>query len=300
LSKQILSTDVLLEKLVHQYTAMTTDPLFYRLFETSPETFFLLLGMSTESAREMAARYQYQAIEFKETSHRADGVFLPKEPDWPLYFLEVQFYYLPSVFADLMVKVFTYLKQNDPGQPFCGVVLFANRSLEPTELVPYRQMMDGGQIRRFYLDEMEELANAPLGLSILNLIHQTEHQATSTARELITRVKFEIGDEALRDDLIELIETVIIYKLPRLSREEIQAMLQIHDIRESRVYQEALKEGEVKGRKEGLEEGIEKGIAIANAIAKLAARNMTAEEIATNLKLDLNLVRQAMANTDRN
>jgi predicted transposase YdaD len=54
---------------------MTTDPIFYRLFETSPETFFLLLGMSVESAKEMAARYQYQAIEFKETSHRVDGVF---------------------------------------------------------------------------------------------------------------------------------------------------------------------------------------------------------------------------------
>jgi predicted transposase YdaD len=70
---------------------MITDPLFYRLFETSPETFFLLLGMSAESAKAMAARYQYQAIEFKETSHRVDGVFLPKEPGLPLYFLEVQF-----------------------------------------------------------------------------------------------------------------------------------------------------------------------------------------------------------------
>jgi predicted transposase/invertase (TIGR01784 family) len=280
-------------------TPMRTDPLFYRLFENSPETFFLLLGMSAESAREMAARYQYQAIEFKETSHRADGVFLPKEPDLPLYFLEVQFYYSPTVFADLMVKVFTYLKQNDPGQPFCGVVLFANRALEPTELVPYRHMMDGGQIRRFYLDEMEELANAPLGLSIVYLIRQTENKAPSVARELITRVKMEIGDEALQHDLIEFIETVIIYKLPRLSREEIQTMLQIHDIRESRVYQEALKEGEVKGRREGIEQGIEQGIAIANTIARLAAKNMTAEEIAINLKLDLDLVRKAIANADR-
>lgn len=39
--------------------------------------------------------------------------------------------------------------------------------------------------------------------------------------------------------LIELIETVMIYKLAGLSREEIQTMLQVHDIRETRVYQEA-------------------------------------------------------------
>ena len=30
---------------------MIPDPIFYRLFETSPETFFLLLGMSADSAR---------------------------------------------------------------------------------------------------------------------------------------------------------------------------------------------------------------------------------------------------------
>jgi predicted transposase YdaD len=53
-----------------------------------------------------------------------------------------------------------------------------------------------------------------------------------------------------------LIETVVIYKLPRLSREGIQTMLQVHDIRESRVYQEA--------KEEGLKEGVEKGIAFRN------------------------------------
>jgi predicted transposase YdaD len=67
---------------------MITDPIFYRLFETSPETFFLLLGMSADMAKETAARYEYKALEFKETSHRVDGVFLPREAGLPLYFLE--------------------------------------------------------------------------------------------------------------------------------------------------------------------------------------------------------------------
>jgi len=115
---------------------MITDPIFYRLFETSPETFFVLLGLSADAAKEMAGRYEYQAIEFKETAHRADGVFLPKEPGLPLYFLEVQFYRLPSVYADLLAKAYTYLKQHDSSQPFCGVVLFASRSLEPAGLRP--------------------------------------------------------------------------------------------------------------------------------------------------------------------
>jgi len=259
---------------------MTTDPLFYRLFETSPETFFLLLGISGDAAKEMAARYQYLAIEFKETSHRTDGVFLPKEPDLPLYFVEVQFYARASIFADLLAKVFTYLKQHNPAQDFCGVVLFASRSLEPADTTPVRALLASGQVRPFYLDEMPELANAPLGLSILYLIRREESEAPAVARELVARVKREIADVALRDDLLELIETVIIYKLAQFSREEIQAMLQVKDIRETRVYREAMEEGEQK--------------ATARHIANLAAKQMPVEEIASALEVEIEFVREVL------
>ena len=66
------------------------------------------------------------------------------------------------------------------------------------------------------------------------------------ARELVSRTRSEIEDEALRADLIEFIETIILYKVPRLTRAEIKTMLQLHDIRESRAYQEAMEEGEKK------------------------------------------------------
>ncbi len=259
---------------------MITDPLFYRLFETTPDTFFLLLGLSADEAKQMAARYQYQAIEFKETSHRADGVFLPKESGLPLYFLEVQFYPLSSVYADLLVKVYTYLKQQQPDQPFIAVVLFASRSLDPGEQAPYRPLLDAGLIRRFYLDEMPELANAPLSLSILYLIRQTENEAPAVARDLVARARTEIGDEALRADLIEFIETIIMYKVPRLTRQEIKTMLQLHDIRESRAYQEAMEEGEKKKA--------------ARAIVNLAAKKMPPEEIAAILEVEIDFVHQVL------
>jgi predicted transposase/invertase (TIGR01784 family) len=91
-----------------------------------------------------------------------------------------------------------------------------------------------------------------------------------------------------------LIETVVLYKLPRLSREEIQAMLQVHDIRETRVYQEAKEEG----LKEGIEKGMEKGMEKERlrAISMMAARNMSAAEIADILGLDEQFVRQHMVN----
>ncbi len=68
-----------------------------------------------------------------------------------------------------------------------------------------------------------------------------------------------------------------------LSREEIQTMLQIHDIRGSRVYQEAKDEG----RKEVI------------AIARLAAEKKSDVEIAASLGMDVDLVRQVLAQIDR-
>ena len=68
---------------------------------------------------------------------------------------------------------------------------------------------------------------------------------------------------------------------------EIEAMLQVHDIRESRVYQEALEEGK--------QEGVREGLAI--AIVRMAAKGKSATEIAALLELDADLVRRILAPT---
>src|SRR5260370_9981919 len=126
---------------------------------------------------------------------------------------------------------------------------------------------------------MPELAHAPLGLSIVYLLRQAENQAPARARELILRTRQEIQDAALQRDLVELIETVVLYKLPRLSREEIQAMLQVHDIRETRVYQEAREEGLRKGMAKGTEKE-------PRDISKTAARNKCVAGLDVLLVLD--------------
>jgi predicted transposase YdaD len=85
-----------------------------------------------------------------------------------------------------------------------------------------------------------------------------------------------------------LIETVVIYRLPRLTREEIQTMLKIHDIRESRVYQEAKAEGVEEERARQLQERL-------SSVAHLAEMNMAPNRIADILKLDVDLVLQELA-----
>src|SRR5438132_9998266 len=103
--------------------------------------------------------------------------------------------------------------------------------------------------------------------------------------------------------MVELIETVILYKLPRLSREEIQAMLQVQDIRETRIYQEAkeegLKEGMEKGMEKGMERGVQTGVELErqraleknrNSIVKMATMKLSPAVIADILDLELELV----------
>ncbi|TVQ49836.1 MAG: DUF2887 domain-containing protein [Gloeocapsa sp. DLM2.Bin57] len=67
---------------------MKTDTIFYRLFQTYPPFLFQLINSPTE----VAHLYQFSSVEVKQIAFRIDGVFLPSQPDLPIYFLEVQFF----------------------------------------------------------------------------------------------------------------------------------------------------------------------------------------------------------------
>ncbi|MDJ0583376.1 DUF4351 domain-containing protein [Crocosphaera sp.] len=52
-----------------------------------------------------------------------------------------------------------------------------------------------------------------------------------------------ITDEKIQQQLIALIETIIVYKFPQQTREEITAMFELSDLKKTRFYQEAWGEG---------------------------------------------------------
>jgi predicted transposase/invertase (TIGR01784 family) len=65
-----------------------TDPIFYRLFQTFPSTFFELIGHPPEEAK----AYEFRSVEIKQTAFRIDGVFIPvsSSAQQPILFAEVQ------------------------------------------------------------------------------------------------------------------------------------------------------------------------------------------------------------------
>jgi predicted transposase/invertase (TIGR01784 family) len=82
---------------------------------------------------------------------------------------------------------------------------------------------------------------------------------------------------------VRLIETISIYKLPRLSQEEIGKMFGLNELKQTRFYQDVFAEGIQEGKQEGKLE----------AIPQLLAFGFSIEQIAQALGLDEQVVRQA-------
>ncbi|MFM7407335.1 MAG: DUF2887 domain-containing protein [Cuspidothrix sp.] len=89
-----------------------------------------------------------------------------------------------------------------------------------------------------------------------------------------------VYDAKIKRDLINLIETIIVYKLPKKSREEIEAMLGLSELKQTRVYQEALEEGKAEGEVE----------ATRKLALKLLGIGMSLEQIAEVTELSLEQV----------
>ena len=113
---------------------------------------------------------------------------------------------------------------------------------------------------RIYLDELAQQAvGGSLELGVLQLIGVKQEAAFERARHLFERAKQELKDTAQARKILELVETVIIYKFPNLSRQEIEQMLGLSELKQTKVYQQALAEGREEGREQGREEGREEG-----------------------------------------
>jgi predicted transposase YdaD len=113
------------------------------------------------------------------------------------------------------------------------------------ELTAYQQeLINSGRIKRIYLDE---LPPGSIGMGLIELIVSKEAQAPELVKTLIARTKTEVENDREKQGIIELLETVLLSKFSQLSRQEIEAMFLVSDIKQTRVYQEAKQEGRQNG-----------------------------------------------------
>jgi predicted transposase/invertase (TIGR01784 family) len=228
-----------------------TDTIFYRLFQSFPQILFELLQISPQ----LAQNYRFDSVEVKQLSFRLDGVFLPTVPDTPIYFVEVQFQADDTFYARFLSEIFLYLYRTELRNDWRGVVIFPNRRIDNSLRTRYAELFNAGRIACLYLDELNAMLQSTPLLATVALVMAAENEAIQQGQGLIERVRVEMPTLQQRE-LLELIERILIYKLPQISRQEIEQMFSLDDLRQTRVYQEALQEG----RQEGIEEGIERGI----------------------------------------
>ncbi|MEB3180720.1 MAG: Rpn family recombination-promoting nuclease/putative transposase [Nostocaceae cyanobacterium] len=256
---------------------MKTDTIFYSLFQAFPSIFFELINRSPEEA----VSYEFTSREVKQLAFRLDGLFLPKtnEPDKPFYLVEVQFQPDAGLYYRLFGELFLYLSQYKPPHPWRVVVIYPNRSIEREQTLQFGELLALNRVRRIYLDELGEAAENSLGVGVVKLVVEPEDTAGQLARRLIEQAKQQLSDEALQRDFINLIEIIIVYKLPQKSREEIAAMLGLSELKKTKFYQEVQLETKLE------------------AISELLRLGLTLEQIAGALKLPLELVRQTAQQT---
>ena len=187
--------------------------------------------------------------------------------------MEVQFQKVNEFYSQLFSEIFLFLQQYRPVQDWGVLVLFPDRQTEPVLGKQYRELQ--GRVRAIYLNELEAGTSVILGL--VKLVVTPETEVIKAAQALVA-----MGQGV--DGLLEFVETILIYKLKTLSREEIERMFTLGDLRQTKVYQEAKQEGRQEGRQEGEQRG--KIMALREILYRQIARKFGGVPDSTSTKLE--------------
>ena len=111
--------------------------------------------------------------------------------------------------------------------------------------IEFEAFMQLPQLQRIYLEDYQQAsADSPLQ-SLLSLIACQDRQTVELAQKLVKQRKIH------GIDILNFVETVLVYKLPQLTREEIKTMLGLDtELKQTRFYQEIAEEERWEGRQE--------------------------------------------------
>ena len=138
-------------------------------------------------------------------------------------------------------------------------------------------------MQRIYLDELGATNQQPIGINLMQLTLASDEVMAQQAKQLIERVKLESTDTLPKNEILDIITTIAVYKFSSLSREEVEAMLGL-TLEQTRVYQEAKAEGREEREAEMLK----------LTVPLLLKTGMSVEQIAQHLNVDIEAVQIAV------
>ena len=200
---------------------MKTDTLFYEIFQMQPRLLLELVGQEGDDI----GAYDFRSVEIKQTAQRIDGLLIPKTDrlNSPVYFNEIQFQKDVQIYHRFFAEIFTYLKHYPDTPDWHGILIFPRRSFLPPQKYwhLYRSQFQGGQVSFVYLEDLADRPDIPLGLDIIRLIVQPRSRAKGFAQQVIQRVRREELQDLSRAKLLDLIETILVYKFGNLTTQEL-------------------------------------------------------------------------------
>ncbi len=232
---------------------MGTDSLFYRFFQLYPGLLFEILGLPPQ----LAENYRFSSVEVKQLAFRIDGLFLPQQEGDPLFFVEIQFQRDERLYARLFAEIFLYLSRHKLSGDWRAVVIYPYAGIESGTIEHYRELLDSDRVTRIYLDQLQ---GEGFGVATLRFVVAPEAVAKGQVGSLLKKSQGQFTDPELREQLVDFLETLVVYKFPGMSREEIGEMFGTQDLRQTRFYQEVIQEGIQQGLTQGLTQGIQQGI----------------------------------------
>ena len=201
--------------------------------------------------------YCFSSEELKQTAFRIDGLLKPltTDPEQPLIFIEVQYQPDHDFYGRLFSEITLYLYLNKPKRNWLALVIYPHRGIEKSTSIEFLPFLNSPQLQRIYLDDYQNRTDLSPTLEFIRLIASDKQQTITRAKELADRL------DKIDLDSLDFIETILVYKLPHLSREEIKKMLALNEVelKQTRFYQEVSAEGRQEGRQEGKQEGLQEG-----------------------------------------
>ena len=222
---------------------MKTDTLFYRLFLRKPKLALELLGLDYAGDS-----YRFSSEEIKQTAFRIDGLFKPvaDDPEQPIIFVEVQYQVDNDFYGRLFSELTLYLYLKKPERDWLILLIYPSRSIEKKASIEFLPFLNLPQVHRIYLEDYQDRTDLSPSLEFIRLIVSDKEQTISRAKDLAERLD-KVDVEGL-----DLIETILVYKLPHLSREEIKQMLSVYEVKlqDTRFFQEISAEERKLGNEE--------------------------------------------------
>ncbi len=113
-----------------------------------------------------------------------------------------------------------------------------------------------------------------MGIGIAKLFVETPTKSTSLAQQLINQARANLPDENLQRKVLASIQAIGFYKFPNLAVEEIEAMMDLDEFKNTRLYESILEKTKLK------------------LVSKLTEKGMSIQEIAELLELDTEIIRK--------